>query len=399
MAVFLRRFFRLGMYVFSLIGLLFVGMFFAVRFHLTDVGGKVDILSDQISASGKEFPQKNVLGLEQRKKILSLESIDGKLQEMATVRNVLISNYCSIRELGSISPYSARNILLAEQKTGEPMITRKMVEAAKMQMGEGDLDTRIGKCTEDREIYGELNQDRLLDQFGDGRGESLFLWANGEVWDAIKAGIMKDRDSIYRAASRVDLEPRMLLVGLVGEQIRLFNSQRELVKKFFAPLKILGNANKISLGVMGIKEATAQNIRAHLKDKNSEYYLGPEYEQIVDVCPIAGKDMYACLTSEEDGHYLSYLYAAVYMKQILSQWQRAGFYLQYRPEILGTLYNVGFPQSRPKSDPKVGGSTVRVEGKEYTFGRIAYEFYYSGELLEEFPYFTDLENEVRVSSD
>lgn len=74
------------------------------------------------------------------------------------------------------------------------------------------------------------------------------------------------------------------------------------------------------------------------------------------------------------------------MKQMLSQWRNAGYDMQYRPEIVGTLYNVGFAQSHPKSDPKVGGSTVHVGEREYTFGRLGYEFYYSGELLDDFPY-------------
>jgi hypothetical protein len=74
------------------------------------------------------------------------------------------------------------------------------------------------------------------------------------------------------------------------------------------------------------------------------------------------------------------------IRQIENQWLRAGYDLTDRPEILSTLYNVGFIASVPKKDPQVGGSTIDIQGKKYTFGRLAYEYYFSGELATEFPY-------------
>ena len=58
--------------------------------------------------------------------------------------------------------------------------------------------------------------------------------------------------------------------------------------------------------------------------------------------------------------------------------------MSYRPEILGTLFKLGFNKSVPKANPKVAGAEVTVGGETYTFGRLAYEFYYSGELIEIF---------------
>ena len=40
---------------------------------------------------------------------------------------------------------------------------------------------------------------------------------------------------------------------------------------------------------------------------------------------------------------------------------------------------------KPKKDPQVGGSNFIIGEKEYTFGGICFEFYYSGELQKEFP--------------
>jgi hypothetical protein len=86
------------------------------------------------------------------------------------------------------------------------------------------------------------------------------------------------------------------------------------------------------------------------------------------------------------------------VKQINLQWARAGFDISDRPEILATLFNIGYEVSVPKENPVVGGSGINIKGKRYSFGAIAYEFYYSGELFELFPYknarfdFTDDKN-------
>jgi hypothetical protein len=76
------------------------------------------------------------------------------------------------------------------------------------------------------------------------------------------------------------------------------------------------------------------------------------------------------------------------MRQVREQWRKAGFDISERPEILATLYNVGFEYSKPGPSPRVGGSRIKIKENSYTFGALAYEFYYSGELLKEFPFKT-----------
>ena len=89
--------------------------------------------------------------------------------------------------------------------------------------------------------------------------------------------------------------------------------------------------------------------------------------------------------ANEKDHYYAYLYGALYLAEMMKQWRTAGYEIMYRPEIVGTLFNVGFPQSKPNPNPKVGGSEINVGEGKYSFGSLAYEFYYSGELAEEFP--------------
>lgn len=214
---------------------------------------------------------------------------------------------------------------------------------------------------------------------------SLYEWMNYPEWEVFKVAVEKDKKLIDSAARLTGVEARLIVSCLVGEQIRLFNSDREAYKKWIGPLKILSVESKFSLGVTGIKDFTAAKMEAHLKDSSSVYYLGKQYEKLLDFkTENIEQERFDRLTSFRN-HFYSYLYAAVFVKQVKVQWERAGYPIDHRPEILATLFNVGYPQSVPKKNPKVGGSTIKIHEKPYTFGMIAYQFYYSGELSHLFP--------------
>lgn len=221
-----------------------------------------------------------------------------------------------------------------------------------------------------------------------------FAWAKSDEWRTLSAALTKDRETIRRAAHDAGVSPRILVSVVIAEQLRFFTSDRESFKKFFEPLKILGTMSEFSLGVSGVKQDTAEQIEKNLKDKNSPYYIGPAYEDLLNLP--AGENekgeggqnstsstRFLRLTDSKD-HYYSYLYTALFVRQIIEQWKKEGYDLTYRPEILATLFNLGFEKSVPKADPKVAGAEVTVGGETYTFGRLAYEFYYSGELIEIF---------------
>jgi hypothetical protein len=217
-------------------------------------------------------------------------------------------------------------------------------------------------------------------------GKSVFAWMNIAEWQDFKIAVAKDKYLIDSAGRCSGVEPRLIVACLVGEQIRLFNSSREAYKRWIGPLKILSVESQFSFGVTGIKEATAIQIESRLKDSLSVFYPGKEFGHLLD---FSGKDpvreRIQRLTSFRN-HYYSYLYAGLFLRQVMLQWERAGFSIQHRPEILATLFNIGFGNSRPKANPEVGGALITIKDKEYTFGAIASQFYYSGELMQLFPY-------------
>jgi hypothetical protein len=73
------------------------------------------------------------------------------------------------------------------------------------------------------------------------------------------------------------------------------------------------------------------------------------------------------------------------MRQVEAQWAHAGYDISDRPEIIATLYNLGFNRSIPKANAQAGGAPITINGVTYTFGDLGYEFYYSGELADIFP--------------
>jgi hypothetical protein len=110
-------------------------------------------------------------------------------------------------------------------------------------------------------------------------------WIQSPQWQTLKAAIDKDVTSINQAATVAGVPARMIVAPLAVEQLRLFYSDREIFKEVFAPLKILGNQSQFSWGVMGIKQDTAIEIENNLKNPQSSFYLGSQYEHVLDFPP------------------------------------------------------------------------------------------------------------------
>jgi len=343
--------------VFALIGLFLTGAYLAVKLHLTDDPGVADLndryFQDIKDRYGKITDRKNT----------SLDQEEARL-------------YYNLFVLSKYYPENSAYILNAYQKSKNIKEANRMFEAVNLHMQDNE------------EYHNALNQfdpndEELKDMETNG---SVFTWMNIGEWQVFKEAVAKDKPLIDSVAYLTGVEPRLIVAVLVGEQIRLFNSNREAYKKWIGPLKILSVETTFSLGVTGIKVPTAQKIERNLKDSSSVFYLGKQYENLLDFQTNSpGQERFKRLTNYQN-HFYSYMYAALNVKQMKIQWERAGYPIDNRPEILATLFNIGFEQSIPKENPVVGGSGINIKGKRYTFGSVAYEFYYSGELFDLFPF-------------
>ncbi|MDP2337165.1 MAG: hypothetical protein Q8N05_12100 [Bacteroidota bacterium] len=331
--------------------------FFAVKFHLTNDPGVVD-LNDRYF---QELKDKYGHGSDEGSDIADFS--EARLLYDLSV-------------LSKYYPANAFFIQNAYYKSHNLKVAQNMLHAVDLHMQDNEAyHADINKF----EVNNDPKQAKL-------NSESVFEWMNIKEWQDFKLAVAKDKSLIDSAANLTGVEPRLIVSLLVGEQIRLFNSSREAYKKWIGPLKILSVETTFSLGVTGIKVPTAQTIETNLKDSTSVFYLGKKYGNLLDFqTKNTTQERFNRLTSYKN-HFYSYLYAALNVKQVNVQWERSGFPISGRPEILSTLYNIGYEASIPKENPEVGGSGISIKGKLYSFGAIAYEFYYSGELFELFPF-------------
>jgi hypothetical protein len=211
------------------------------------------------------------------------------------------------------------------------------------------------------------------------------VWTKTPEWQTLSHAAAADAPAINKAGSLSDVKPRLIVAQLVAEQLRLYNTDREIYKKIFQPLQILGVQSQFSWGVMGMKQDTAVADEQNLITPTSTWYLGQKYEHLLDFKTVDhDTERFDRLIDEHD-HSYSYLYTGLYLKQIMSQWKNAGHDISSRPEILSTLYNIGFTHSKPHANPLSGGAEIEVGNATYSFGDLAAQFYYSNELISEFP--------------
>ncbi len=215
---------------------------------------------------------------------------------------------------------------------------------------------------------------------------SVCDWNTTPQWEVVKQGLLKDQTLISRVAAETGVSTRLIASVVIPEQIRFFTAEREVFKRYFEPLKILGSLSQFSLGVSGIKQETALQIERYANDPTSPFYPGDGIAELIAYTETGDHNplLYKRLTNEKD-HYYSYLYTAIFIKEIQSQWQRAGFSLSNTPGAIVTLFNIGFEKSHPNPNPQTAGAPITVGGTTYTFGELGEKFYLSEEILTEFP--------------
>ncbi len=357
----LRRGYFGVIHVLALFALALIFVALAAKFKWTNDAGNVDLNSRYFSKMADKYNQ----GFE-------TDSLTFATQERQMYQNVgLLAKYY---------PQNAKMILDAFQRSGDVTIALRMLDAANLRM---------------KKHKGYQRELQRIEEQAKDASVSIYPWANYREWKEFCKVVRADSAAIDSVSRITGVESRLIVMCLVGEQIRMFNSSREQFKKYVIPYNRLIMTTNRGYGVTGILQNTALKIEKNLFDGSSPFYPGGYYKNCLNV-----KDSFPELVNDTieahkhltiqrlmkgGDHFYSYLYTAFFLRQFQSHWEKEGFTLAYRPEILGTLYNLGFQKSKPKKNPSVGGSNFKVGDKEYTFGGLCYEFYYSGELMDLFP--------------
>jgi hypothetical protein len=238
----------------------------------------------------------------------------------------------------------------------------------------------------ERNSYFNINKNNFNPNTNNQNQTNTPDWATTDQWALMKEVFTRDEAVIKKSASDAHVSPRLILSCVIGEQFRFFNNRRDSFKSYFEPLKILASLSNTSFGIAGLKPKTIGQIEDNLKNPKSNFYLGLDMEHIVDYkdgVDVESERMNR-ITNSKDPYY-SYLYVGLYIKEVVAQWKKAGYDVSYNAGVIGTLYNLGFYYSIPKSNPEIGGSVININNVDYTFGDIADEFYYSSELSDIYP--------------
>ncbi len=345
-----RNTFRIFLFGFALAGLTFFVVYIAMQYGWLNVKGSVSERNSYFNINKDALLK------------------DGSNNNLEII--------CKINILSKYAPLTSVNIYKTLTKGASDETLSKMIEIASRRFKNDYLyNLSIEKCNSSNNTGQELNIPI-----------SAYNWADTDQWNLMKEVFTRDQEVIKKAAKDANISPRFILSGVIGEQFRFFNNRRESFKSYFEPLKILASLSNTSFGIAGLKPKTVGIIENNLKDQTSKFYLGPDLEHIVDynINADVESERMSRITNSKDPYY-SYLYVGLFMKEIISQWEKEGFDLKNRPEILATLYNLGFYFSIPKDNPEVGGAVININNVDYTFGDIAYEFYYSGELSDIYP--------------
>jgi hypothetical protein len=350
----MKTIFSITLYCFAAVGILFTFVFFAMQLGWLNVRG---------SAS-------------QRNGYFILQKKDTTKDSTPIPVGEDIAILCRINTLHEYAPITAIAISKMLRNGTDISLIHSMIDTAGLRyVGNARYVGDMERCKNDT-----VHTAVVLPN-------TAYVWADSDAWALMKEVFTRDQEIINRAAHDAGVSPRILLGGVIGEQFRFFSSRRESFKHYFEPLKILASLSNTSYGIAGLKPKTVAQIEEHLLDKNSPFYLGAQMEHLftydagVDVNAIR----FARITDVKNPYY-SYLYVGLFMRQIQTQWAKAGYDIGTRPEVFGTLYNLGFYYSIPKDNPQSGGSTIIIDDVSYTFGDLTYEFYYSGELSDMFPY-------------
>ena len=333
----------------------------AVKFKWTNDAGDVDINNRYYEDIASQY------GNESKK-------------DSATIAR---DEYIMFQRLGVLSryyPHNAKVISEAYQHEKNVYTALRMLDAVSILL------------RDNKQFMREMKEVNKKAKFNSG---SVYAWSNYTVWKQFCNTIIKDKRAIDSVSRLTGVESRIIVMCVVGEQLRMFNSGREKFKQYVYPYSRLILPSNRGYGVSGILEHTALRIESTLFNEKDPFYPGDYFQQTINVRDSFPEVINDSISAHKHktiqrlikggDHYYSYLYTAFLMRQFQAHWELNGFDLSNRPEILGTLFNLGYQKSKPKKNPEVGGSTFKIGEKDYTFGGLCFEFYYSGEMQDAFP--------------
>ena len=178
-----------------------------------------------------------------------------------------------------------------------------------------------------------------------------------------------ESENITNSASIFKLSPRLLASVIYADRRMNYNLLDHTLDKTLA---LQGRDN--SIGTAQIRVSTAIWIEENIHNPDSQYYIGKEFEKFI---PKSSFRIEVIENLSKPDQNL--LYAAAYTSMIIHRWEKSGFSIIDKPEIVATLYNIG-PIKKDGSERLLHSNPSANE-----YGYVALDFYRSDLLRDIFP--------------
>ncbi len=206
-----------------------------------------------------------------------------------------------------------------------------------------------------------------------------------------------NKDNFIEIGNLLEISPRLIASLCFAEHMRQRDSYRASMRRMVDRIGATQFLSKTKLHsfsqwLCSIKPVTAREVEKYLKDKKSPYYLWEKYEHVLDYKEKWYETNKLVKERLIDDKW-NILYAGIIVKMFEQQREKAGFSIAQRPDILTTLYNLGFRLSKPKQNPQAWWADIVLQ---YTKnGVVKREQYYYGELAEAF-FFSKIFPEIEI---
>ncbi len=159
---------------------------------------------------------------------------------------------------------------------------------------------------------------------------------------------IKANQKLIKDASKIfDIDPNILSSIIYVERTQNYTWEDDALDEYLAQVGL-----NSSIGFCQVKLKTAYWIEVQLNDSLATHYVGKNYNSMLKLSS-SPKEIISKLQNDS----LNILYASAYIKIIQTRWLKAGFPIDDRADIIGTLYSTGLffrdgTERKPNENPK-----------------------------------------------
>ncbi|OQW94932.1 MAG: hypothetical protein BWK79_04185 [Beggiatoa sp. IS2] len=169
------------------------------------------------------------------------------------------------------------------------------------------------------------------------------------------ARIQEKFQLIERAAEKLEITPKYLAAIIYTERTLNYDWTDETFDVIIAKRGL-----NSSIGFCQLKLKTAYFIERQFNEITSVFYPGKKFANLLQISQIP-QELIDKLVNDSS----NILYAAAYLRMMQTRWEKAGFPINDRPDILGTLYSTGLfyndgTERQPNAHPKPNTFGIKV---------------------------------------